>query len=85
MDPREIVPEKLSMAQIREIAEKFRKDYIFNYSIPVDIERIIELTMGIYIIPVKSLQHDCDMEGFISRDFKSIYVDEALYTDDRYY
>ena len=85
MDPREIVPEKLSMAQIREIAEKFRKDYIFNYSIPVDIERIIELTMGIYIIPVKSLQHDCDMEGFISKDFKSIYVDEALYTDDRYY
>ncbi len=85
MDPREIVPEKLSMAQIREIAEKFRKDYFFNYSIPVDIERIIELTMGIYIIPVKNLQHDCDMEGFISRDFISIYVDEALYTDDRYY
>jgi Zn-dependent peptidase ImmA (M78 family) len=73
------------MSQIRDIAEDFRKGYIFNYSIPVDIERIIETTMRINIIPVKSLQHDCDMEGFISRDFKSIYVDEDLYLDDRYY
>lgn len=85
MDPREIVPAKLTMSEIRDIAETFRSEYIFNDSIPVDIERIIESTMGIYIIPVKSLQHDCDMEGFISRDFKSIYLDEDLYMDDRYY
>jgi Zn-dependent peptidase ImmA (M78 family) len=85
MDPREIVPAKLTMSQIRDIAETFRNDYIFNDSIPVDIERIIESTMGITIIPVKSLQHDCDMEGFISRDFKSIYLDEDLYMDNRYY
>lgn len=85
MDPRKIVPAKLTMSEIRDIAERFRTEYIFNDSIPVDIERIIESTMGICIIPVKSLQHDCDMEGFISRDFKSIYLDEDLYMDDRYY
>ena len=85
MDPREIVPEKLKMSKIRDLAEDFRKEHIFNYTIPVEIERVIESTMGIFIIPVKSLQHDCDMEGFISRDFKSIYVDEDLYLDDRYY
>lgn len=85
MDPREIVPAKLTMSEIRDIAETFRSEYIFNDSIPVNIERIIESTMGIYIIPVQSLQHDCDMEGFISRDFKSIYLDEDLYMDDRYY
>jgi len=75
MDPRKIVPAKLTMSEVRDIAERFRSEYIFNDSIPVDIERIIESTMGICIIPVKSLQHDCDMEGFISRDFKSIYLD----------
>jgi Zn-dependent peptidase ImmA (M78 family) len=85
MDPREIAPEKLKMSQIRDIAEKFRKENIFNYSIPVDIERVIESTMGVSIIPLKNLQHDCDLEGFFSKDFKSIYVDEDLYIDDRYY
>ncbi len=85
MDPREITPAKLSFSQIRDLADKFRNDYIFNYSIPVDIERVIEATMGISIIPIKSLQRGCDMEGFISRNFKSIYVDEEMYLDDRYY
>jgi Zn-dependent peptidase ImmA (M78 family) len=85
VDPREIIPERLKMSQIRDIAENFRKAKIFNYSIPVDIERVIESTMGIGIIPVKGLQHDCDLEGFISRDFNSVYVDEDLYLDDRYY
>lgn len=41
--------------------------------------------MGICIIPVKNLQHDCDLEGFFSKDFKSVYVDEDLYLDDRHY
>jgi Zn-dependent peptidase ImmA (M78 family) len=85
MDPREIVPVKHTFSQIREIADQFRREHIFNYLIPVDIERVIEVTMGISIIPIKSLQHDCDMEGFISRNFKFIYVDEDLYLDDRYY
>lgn len=85
MDPREIVPAKLTMSQIRDIAEDFRKEYIFNDGIPVDIEQIVEATMGIRIIPAESLQKICDMEGFISKDFKSIYVDADLYMDDRYY
>ena len=85
MDPREIVPAKISFSQIRELADKFRNDYIFNYSIPVDIERVIEATMGIIIIPIKCLQHDSNMDGYISKDFKSIYVDEEMYLDNRTY
>jgi len=85
MDPREIVPAKLSMSQIRDIAEDFRNEHIFNDALPVDIELIVEATMGIRIIPVESLPKNCDMEGFISKDFKSIYVDTDLYMDDRYY
>jgi Zn-dependent peptidase ImmA (M78 family) len=85
MDPRRIVSVKLTQERIREIAEEFRSEQIFDNSLPVDIERVIEDTMGISIIPIKSLQKSCDMEGFISKDFKKIYVDEDLYMDDRYY
>lgn len=85
MDPRKINPERLSADKIRGAAEDFRKGHIFNDSVPVDIERVIESTMGIIIVPMESLQRDCDMEGYISKDFRTIYVDEGLYMDDRYY
>jgi Zn-dependent peptidase ImmA (M78 family) len=85
MDPGRIVSVKLTQDKIREIAEEFRSEHIFNKSLPVDIEHVIEVTMGIIIIPMKGLQKSCDMEGFISKDFKKIYVDEELYMDDRYY
>ncbi|MFA5820244.1 MAG: ImmA/IrrE family metallo-endopeptidase [Bacteroidales bacterium] len=85
MDPGKIISLKLSREKIQDIAEEFRKEYVFDNSLPVDIEHVIEATMGINIIPVESLQKTCDMEGFISKDFKTIYVDEGLYIDDRYY
>jgi Zn-dependent peptidase ImmA (M78 family) len=85
MDPGRIISVKLTQDKIREIAEEFRSEYIFNKSLPVDIEHVIEVTMGIIIIPMKGLQKTCDMEGFISKDFKKIYVDEELYMDERYY
>jgi Zn-dependent peptidase ImmA (M78 family) len=80
-----VISVKLSQDKIREEAELFRKDHIFTSDLPIEIEQIVEATMGIRIIPIESLQKHCDMEGFISKDFSSIYVDEFLYTDDRYY
>ena len=85
MDPRKIESVRITMDKIREEAEIFRKEHIFTSDLPVDIEHVIEATMGIIIIPVESLQKHCDMDGFISQDYKAIYVDEFLYTDDRYY
>ena len=85
MDPRKIESVRLPMDKIREEAEIFRREHIFTPDLPVDIEHVIEATMGISIIPIESLQKHCDMEGFISQDYTAIYVDEFLYTDDRYY
>jgi Zn-dependent peptidase ImmA (M78 family) len=85
MDPGKIVSLRLTQEKIREAAEEYRKEHIFDNSLPVDLEHVIEATMGISIIPIESLQKACDMEGFISKDFKTIYVDKDLYTDDRYY
>ena len=85
MDPREIDPERLTAEMVREAAEEFRRSYVFSDGIPVGIELIIQQTMGIQTIPMANLQLDCDMEGYISRDFRYIYVDKRLYDDDNYY
>lgn len=85
MDPGKIVSLKLSMDKIRDEAERFREEHIFTTGLPVDIEHVVEATLGIRIIPIESLQRLCDMEGFISKDFTAIYVDKFLYTDNRYY
>ena len=85
MDPRKIESVRLTMDKIREEAETFRREHIFTPDLPVDIEHVIEATMGIRIIPIESLQKHCDLEGFISQDYTAIYVDAFLYTDDRYY
>lgn len=85
MESGKIVSVKLSMDKIRNEAERFREEHIFTKELPVDIEHVVEATLGIRIIPIESLQRLCDMEGFISKDFTTIYVDEFLYMDDRYY
>lgn len=71
----------LSPDYIREKAEEFRREHIFNSSIPVEIEHVIQSTMGIDIIPEKNLQIESSIDGYISRDFKYIYIDEDLYMD----
>jgi Zn-dependent peptidase ImmA (M78 family) len=85
MDPRKIVSYRLSHEKIRDHAEIFREDHVFTTNLPVDIEHIVEAALGIQIILIESLQNQCDMEGFISKDFKYIYLDESLYKDNRYY
>jgi Zn-dependent peptidase ImmA (M78 family) len=85
MDPGKIVSLKLTQDKIREEAELFREQHIFSSTLPVDIEHVVEATLGIKIIPIEGLQKLCDMEGFISKDFTAIYVDKFLYTEDRYY
>ena len=73
------------MSKIRDIAEDFRERHIFNNNVPVEIERVVEATLGINVIPIESLQKDCDMDGFISNDLSIIYVDKDHYIDERFY
>lgn len=55
------------------------KDFLHKYNpsdtIPVPIERIAELELGIEIIPVSGLKFAFDIEGWISNDLKTITVD----------
>ena len=68
---------------VKKAAERFRKKY-GNNKIPVDMENIIEIQLGINIIPVPNLEKLCNTDALISSDWKNIYVDERSFLDERY-
>ncbi|MBI4680062.1 MAG: ImmA/IrrE family metallo-endopeptidase [Nitrospirae bacterium] len=80
-------PPILSYEKINTYAESFLLDYDIDNELPVPIEKVVEFKLGIDIIPFPDLQRTFDIEGFISGDFKSIYVDEYVYNNRpaRYY
>ncbi|HAM87970.1 MAG: hypothetical protein US83_C0001G0088 [Candidatus Falkowbacteria bacterium GW2011_GWC2_38_22] len=63
-------------------ADTFRKMY-WNDSIPVDIEKIIDVKLGIDIIPTPDMMKLCNTDALISSDFTSINVDNDWYNDER--
>ncbi len=83
MDYRKIKIPFLSNAQIKKKAERFRHKF-WDDSVPVDIERIIDIKMKLDIVPVKRLQKQCDTDALISSNWKLIYIDHDRFLDDRY-
>lgn len=65
--------------QIYEKAEEFLRNYHPSRSLPVPIEKIIDLQMGIIIEPHFMLEKDHGLTGFISNDLTAIVVDEYVY------
>ena len=73
----------ITRGKIIEEADIFRKKF-WNNTVPVDIEKIIEQKFNINIIPIPNLMESCYTDAFITYDWKSIYVDNKKYMDDRY-
>ena len=65
--------------QIEDAAEEFRTTYWKDQKYPIDIEIIVEIYLGIDIIPVKNLQNNNEIDAFISKDFQSITIDSDIY------
>ncbi len=77
-------PKKYRLDEIREKAEEFRLQYVKPPDlIPIPIEEIIELELGITPWPKRGLLQRIDVDGFLSKDFKNIFVDENIYNDPR--
>jgi Zn-dependent peptidase ImmA (M78 family) len=70
--------------ELKEKAEEFRIKH-WGDIVPVDIEEIIESKLGMEIIPIPGLYKQCNADALISSDWKTIYVDNDNYLDDRYY
>lgn len=71
----------ISKLQIQQAVDDFRNKYWKNDS-PVDVEQIVELDLGIQIIPVKNLLNEKGIDAFISQDFRYITIDEDIYLRD---
>ncbi len=70
--------------QINSCAEVFLNNYHPTLSLPIPIEEIIDVKLGIDIIPIPGLKEvsqraNLDIDAFISSDFKSISVDEYVW------
>ncbi|MEF3692372.1 MAG: ImmA/IrrE family metallo-endopeptidase [Candidatus Moraniibacteriota bacterium] len=68
----------ISNGEIKNKADSLRLKY-WKKGIPVEIEEIVELKMGIEIIPIPDLMSQCGLDAQIASDFKSIYVDLKNY------
>jgi len=68
---------------IKNKADIFKQQFWDN-SIPVDIEKIIDVKLQIEVILVENLQSLCDTDALISSNWQSIYIDQKIYLDDRY-
>ncbi len=69
----------LSYEDINRRAEEFLREHEKGGALPVDIEAIADLDLGLNIFPFPRLQETFDVEGFISGDLSVIYVDEFIY------
>lgn len=64
---------------IEQYAIDFSLQYNQNEQIPVPIEEIVEIELGINIVPRKGLLGLEQIDAFLSHDYKTIYIDEDHY------
>lgn len=70
--------EYISLSQIRGITEQFRDKQWPDNKLPIDIEWIIEHSLGLDIIPEKTL----DTDAYLKSDLSGVVVDDKQYMDD---
>jgi Zn-dependent peptidase ImmA (M78 family) len=68
----------LTNDQLHDAAMAFLRRYHPLDSLPIPIEEIIEFQLGLDIIPTPGLSKGFEIDGFLSRDFSSIYVDDFI-------
>lgn len=79
-----IQPPKLTKVQIWEEAEKFRNKYVLPPdTVPVPIEEIVEFGLDIQPQPIPNLMSHYDIDGFLSSDLTTLYIDQGIYENDR--
>ncbi len=79
-----IHPPHLRFDDIRRQADDFRKKYVDPPDrLPVPIEDIVELKLGLIPIPIVGMLEEEDIDGFLTRDLKSICIDQDLFLNAR--
>lgn len=71
-------PEWFTPAEMRDEAEVFLREFWPAGSVPVNIERIVDAAAGLDVVTAPGIFRAYGIDGFLSDDMKSIYVDDAL-------
>lgn len=69
----------LSYEEIGRISFSFLSEHGHEQEIPVDIEAILEFDLDVGIIPTPGYSQNHSVEGSLSLDMQTIYVDEHVY------
>jgi Zn-dependent peptidase ImmA (M78 family) len=79
-----ISPPRLTWAQVREETEEFRAAHVIPSGLlPVPIIEIVEFKLKLTPIPVVHLLEEIDIDGFLTKDLKSICIDQDVYENRR--
>lgn len=78
----------LSPQDIEDAAESFLKEHHPARSLPIPIEEILDLKLGINIVPIPGLFNLHNIDAFLSSDLTELYIDhdhlEYRYSRARY-
>ena len=69
----------LSYSNVRDEALSFLSKFHPSHDLPIPIETIIDVQLGINIFPLPRLYKDHGQNGYLSRDRKTIYIDDLQY------
>jgi len=71
--------QRLSYNKIGEIANNFLNKYHPDFSLPIPIEEISEQKLKIKIVQEMDLKREYDVEGFLTADLSTIFIDLNMY------
>lgn len=74
----------LTSENIENIAVAFSRKYNPDGGIPVPVEEIADFSLGIKIVAVGDLRKTHGIDGCISRDMSSIFIDKNQYMENEY-
>jgi len=75
----------ISKPEIWKLADKMRRWATKDVnSFPVNMEKLIEILYKIDLVPEKGLLEMSGIEGFLSWDMSTIYIDAGMFMDNRY-
>jgi len=70
---------RLSYQSIGQLADDFLSQYYPRLSLPIPIEEIAEKKLQMKIFEKPSLKENYDIDGFLTSDLKTIFIDLDIY------
>ena len=68
----------VSYEAMREQADAFLRQHWPERDVPIDIEKIADVRLGLDIVEVEGLKRQLGIDGFLSRDRGTIYIDRQM-------